>query len=63
MINENGIQISTLRKIIDEEFVRVSEAAQQKYHGSAEMFKVKSKIVDLMAEVGVLDGTLSRRQE
>jgi len=63
MTQDNGIQRAALRKIIEEEFDRVSQAAQQQYQGPVQVSMVKCKIVDLMADAGVLDGTLTRRRE
>lgn len=48
----------TIRKLVDLEFDRVSRAALQEYENPFALFTAKTKVVELMEEIGVLDGTL-----
>jgi hypothetical protein len=53
-----AIRRATLGKIIDADFDRISRAAQQEYKSRSAALAAKSRVVELMVETDVLDGTL-----
>jgi hypothetical protein len=59
MTNEElNTKKKSIRKLVDLEFERVSRAALQEYEDSSAVCTAKSKIVELMGEMGVFDGTI-----
>jgi hypothetical protein len=53
-----AIRRACLSKIIDADFDRISGVAQQEYESTSAVLASKRKIVELMVETDVLDGTL-----
>jgi hypothetical protein len=64
VINEKlGTKKACIRKLVDLEFEKASLAALQENKNPSAIFTAKSKIVELMEEMGVLEGTLSDSED